>query len=106
MADEEKQEQFPWEKDPSELTYDWGNMAFIHIDSPHVSGLQGAFVFDATPEGVAFWWENRHNDTGHLRWRKMSELYAAHLEQTSGTAEAEDPAAISEAEVVDEPSGD
>lgn len=102
MADTDKRHN--WEKDPSELNYDWGNMAFVDIDSGTATGLQGAFFFDKTPEGTIYWWENRHTTEGHERWRKMSELYREHIAKTSGTAE--DPAAITDAEVTDEASGD
>lgn len=101
MAKEPEAEKFPWEREPSELNYPWGEMVFVDIDSGTATGLQGAFMFDKTPEGTKYWWENRHTTEGHDRWRKISELHREHIKQTSGVDE--DPAAIVDA---DEASGD
>ena len=90
-------DRLPHERPVTDHTYDWGNMRFIPMDAPHAPGLNGAFLFEMTPEGVDFWWNNRHSEVGHRRWGEMTKLY-----HEQNPVPAVDPAAIVDAEPADD----
>lgn len=94
----------PHERPVEELQYDWAKMSFVPNDHKHAPDLQGAFVYEHTPEGVSYWWKNRDTDEGRQRWAEMTKLFHAQNPdaQVNVVVEEEDPAAITDAEVADD----